>query len=155
MDPRGSICTIYPLALAGADVEPGYDPNEFAPVFTQAMLDRLRKAGVQARPATPGMPDQGYVVTLQLVKLRKGNPLNSIFFAFGMLGGLLSTLAGPHSFQVTGAIGSAQAPFAALNGAGKHVIVAPFGRNAGGISSAAKMAGKLIGNQIVKEIKKH
>lgn len=153
MDFKGRTCTLYPLDLTSALIPPGYEPAVFVAAFQENLAKQLTKAGLLVRYATPGIPDGELIYHGRLVRIEKGSRWMSVFFAFGLLGALLSGLASGSVFEVQGALGDATAPFAQIESVGKSSFVTPLGKNESGIKNAARIAGLLAATRILKALK--
>lgn len=149
MNPKGTTCTLYPMVLDGADVPPGYDPRAFVQPYMEALVDRLTKRGFIVKLAASGVADEGLVVTLRLVRIKKASSAAAIFYTMGALGALMGqSFAG--GVEISGAIGTAQSPLASLY---VKSSMPPLGRSEAVMKTAAKAAGLRMAGEIEKRIK--
>lgn len=141
MDYRGQVCTLYPVSWQGAVVLPTkFDVRPVADRYQGALAAELAKWGLDPRMPVPGMPDQGIVISAQIVRADPGSRLMRWLF---------SMFAGAAAFEVEGQVGDAAAPFGQFHAEGKRRWAYAGGNSEALLTDAAGQAGQQAATQIL------
>ncbi|HEY5486517.1 MAG TPA: DUF4410 domain-containing protein [Candidatus Limnocylindrales bacterium] len=141
MDIRGRLCTLYPVSWQGAVVLPTkFDVRPVADCFQGALAAELAKWGLDPRMPVPGMPDQGLVITAQIVRADPGSRLMRWLF---------SMFAGAAAFEIEGQVGDAATPFGQFHAEGKRRWAYAGGNSQALLTDAAGQAGQHAATQIL------
>jgi hypothetical protein len=136
----GTACTLYPASTQGAVMPRPFNFSSVIATFNTALLQELGMAGLDARMPVPGLPDLPVVVKLQILKADPGSRLMRYLFTW---------FAGAAVFEVAGAVGDANAPFAQVRAGGTRRASWYGGNSDAMLADAARMAGQRAGKQIV------